>query len=314
MDAAALDFVTNELQAYITDLRITKEFTYSAPALGIDPLGSVDFTPLTGVTDPHCADALDPERGTEVCYFVEDFFDREDNVCLISQGLWLELEADAILLNVTDPFVNRQAEPTLGKGEVEFTVAGYYPGNSREIYIPFATAQRLCMELSNRRSCDSIAFLAADNSALEALAAAAAPCFGSADPQATEGLALTIRDAQYQATVAALAQNIRRVSYLLPLLLLLALGAGFLISFLSVRNERRTYALMRTLGMTRGKLLASILREQLLLAAAGSILGGLLSRALLPALCYLLCYGTGCLLCSLKTIRVPATTILREQE
>lgn len=89
--------------------------------------------------------------------------------------------------------------------------------------------------------------------------------------------ALTIHDEQYNATIAVLEQNIERTRYLLPLVSLLGLGVGFLISFLATRGGRRTYALMRTVGMTKDKLLASILRKQLLLPILAVIVISLLS-------------------------------------
>ena len=316
-----LQFVTDEtspLSPYIKDIRITKEFTYSAPEYGVQTILDGDYTPLIGITDAHCADQLDPDQGKICTYFTEDFYRREDYVCLVSEGFYQQLESDSITLSITDPIINPIMQPELGKGTVEFQVVGFYPGNWQIIYIPFEAAKKLEKELSGRISCDSISFLAADNRWLSALTEAAAERFGRVDPMFasndTSALALTVQDAQYQATVAALEQNIQRVTLLLPVILLLSLGAGFFASILSTRNQGRNYALMRTVGLTRKRLFLSVLSEQLLLpAVAGGITAAVSGEGVL-ILIYLLCYTAGCIACIIKTVTVPPTAILREQE
>ena len=127
-------------------------------------------------------------------------------------------------------------------------------------------------------------------------------------------MALKIYDEQYRATVAALEQNIQRTALLVPLILLVSLGVGFLVSVLATRSERRTYALMRTLGMTRGRLFGSILREQLLLPAIAAVLCAVAAGKPLSALSYLISHTIGCCIAVIRSVRVPPTAILREQE
>lgn len=319
MESDILDFVLNDdsaLAPYMRDLRITKEFKYSAPDHGVASMNGTDFTPLIGITNERCADILNPSLGVKVTYLIDDFYRRTDYVCLVSEDLYLRLESDTIALNVTDPIIDPKEEPELGKGMIEFQVAGYYAGRGSAIYMPFGAAMNLAMALSLRTSCDSIAFLAADNQNLAAISQAATEKFGVVDPLAagTNGLALTIQDEQYRAAAATLEQNIRRASYLVPVILLLGLGVGFLASFLSTRNENRTYALMRTLGMNSKKLFWSILREQMALAVVASVISLVISGAWVPITVYLVCYLIGCITCVAKTIKVAPTAILREQE
>lgn len=319
MDANILDYILDDgtaLAPYMRDLRITKEFKYSAPDYGVAPMNGTDFTPLIGVTNERCADILNPALGVDVSYFVDDFYERTDYVCLVSEGLYLELQEKVVLLNITDPIIDPKEEPELGKAAVKFQVVGYYAGRGSDIYIPFGAAMNLAQEVSLRTSCDSIAFLAADNLNLAAISQAAMEKFGVVDPLSTnpEGLALTIQDEQYRATVATLEQNIQRVSYLVPVILLLGLGVGFLASFLSTRNEKKTYALMRTLGMNSKKLFWSILREQMVLAVVASVIALVISGARMAITVYLVCYIIGCVACVTKTIKVSPTAILREQE
>ena len=319
MDANILDYISDEdtaLAPYMRDLRITKEFKYSAPDYGVEPMNGTDFTPLIGVTNERCADILNPALGVDVSYFVDDFYERTDYVCLVSEGLYLELQEKAVLLNITDPIIDPKKEPELGKAAVKFQVVGYYAGRGSDIFIPFGAAMNLAQEVSLHTSCDSIAFLAADNLNLAAISQAAMEKFGVVDPLSTnpEGLALTIQDEQYRATVATLEQNIQRVSYLVPVILLLGLGVGFLASFLSTRNEKKTYALMRTLGMNSKKLFWTILREQMILAVVASVIALVISGAWVSIAVYLVCYIIGCIACVTKTVKVTPTAILREQE
>lgn len=319
IDEEILEFILDEngaLTPYMRDLRITKEFKYSAPNYGVDSLNGTDFTPLVGITNERCANILNPALGVEVTYFVDDFYERTDYVCVISEGLYLELQEDTILLNITDPIIDPKEEPELGKAAVELQVVGYYAGRGSDIYIPFGAAMNLAQEVSLRTSCDSIAFLAADNQNLAAISQAAKEKFDVVDPLATStgGLALTIQDEQYRATVATLEQNIQRIGYFVPIILLLGLGVGFLASFLSTRNESKTYALMRTLGMNSKKLFWSILREQLVLAVVAAVIALAFSGAWVSIAVYLVCYIIGCVACVTKTIKVTPTAILREQE
>ena len=305
------------LAQYVRDLRITKEFFYTSPVMGV----SEDiFQPtLIGVNDPRCHPLLDPEEGGEVTYLTEDFYNQSEYVCLISEQRYLELERDTVKLFIEDPFVDPGLYDYLGSGMVEMTIGGYYAGSSDTVFISFDASQRLCDEVSKGlRSSDSLCFFAADNEKLPEIYEVSGKVFGTVDPNAGDKaflqIAMTIQDGQYRAAVTALKQNITRTGYLLPIVLLLGLGVGFLISFLFTRSERRTYALMRTLGMTRWRLFGSILREQLLLVALA--VGGalILTRELYYGGMYLLCYAVGCAACILRAIRVPPTAILRDQE
>lgn len=86
------------------------------------------------------------------------------------------------------------------------------------------------------------------------------------------------------------------------------------ISFLATRGESRTYALMRTMGMTRGKLFFSVLREQIVLPAVSVLLVAVLTEEIPSAGFYLLCYATGCCAAVIRAVRTAPTAILREQE
>lgn len=311
-DAAAvfvLDQSEQGLGQYIRDVRITKEFTFTA-------LDAAAEGTLVGVTNERCAADLDPAKGGAVTLFDDNFYQQDGYKCIVSEWLYKELEQDVITLYIQDPYVDPKSYAFYGTGTIEFQVAGWYAGDGSEIYMSFAGTQRLADEYSGGlRSFDSMEFLAADNENLEGILTASRTYFGAVDPSSSyPKLAITIQDEQYRATVAALEQNIERTGHLLPVVAVLGLGMGFLISFLATRGERRTYALMRTLGMTGGRLFLAIMREQIILQFFAALLIGLLMGKPLPAFVYLLCHTLGCCAAVVRSVRVPPTAILREQE
>lgn len=305
------------LAQYVRDLRITKEFFYTSPALGVTD--DIFYPMVVGVSDPRCSPLLDPEEGGEVTYLVDDFYNQSEYVCLISEQKYRELERDTVKLFLEDPFIDPGFYDFFGSGMVELTIGGYYAGSSDTVFISFDASQRLCDEISAElRSSDSLCFFAADNERLPEIYEVSGKVFGTVDPNTSDKaflqIAMTIQDGQYRASVTALEQNITRTGYLLPIVLMLGLGVGVLISFLFTRSERRTYALMRTLGMTRGRLFGSILREQLLLVALAVLTATAVTREPVYGGIYFLCYGIGCAACILRAIRIPPTAILRDQE
>lgn len=321
MDQEILEFIYDEseegLAQHIRDLRITKEFSYICYQEGL--INKTDLR-LIGVNDARCDPRLDPSLGGAVSCQTDDFYSSDTYQCIVSEDMMAQLTSDRLVLEVDDPIIsaNIRKYASLGTGTVELTVVGTYAGAGNRIFISFEAARRLGREISKEESCDSLSFFARDNEGLDDIYSTAKRYFSKVDPNAGDTLAnkpaLTIHDEQYRATVAALEQNITRTGYLLPMVLVLGLGVGFLISFLYTRNERKTYALMRTLGMTRGRLFSSILREQLILVAVAVLAALAVTREILPAAVYFTCYAVGCAACIIRAIRVPPTAILREQE
>lgn len=313
------------LAPYMDDLRLTKEF------LGRDFRLGLDNDLLLGVTNPRCSEKLDPEMGATVTLWQEDFWVREDKVCLISQECYERLfppedgqqtvepvpQDISLEVIVQDPYMIG-SDSDLGSGQVTLTVAGVYAGSGNTIFLPFAAASNLSVELSERITCDSAAFLVRDNRELSALAQAASQDFGAVDPTAGDGgtprLALTIHDEVYRSTIATLEQNIRRGELTLPLLLLLCLVCGLLTGFLGTRSEIRSYALMRTLGSTWQKMLVSMVAEQNLLPLLTVSAVAAVMKTPGAALLCLFFQLAGCVPPTIKAVRTPPTAILREQE
>lgn len=317
----------SDLEPFIRDLRMTKELLYTSLDLYDTNKSSPDHAALIAVTNERCADPLNPALGGDVVYLTEGFYESTERVCLVSEEHYRSLEelqpevedgVYTISAIIEDPYIDREILPDKGVGRLDLTVVGYYKGNGERIYMPFDGCADLVLEISGRMSCDSISFIAADNGKLEDLMKAAETHFGEVVPagstHADPAYALTIHDEMYRSTVAALEQNIRRTKILLPMLMVLGLVLGFLISTIATRSERMNYALMRTMGLTRGRLMLSVLVEQTILPLLAVTAVALVLEQACPAILYLVCHCIGCAACIIRAIRVPPTAILREQE
>ena len=301
------------LPAYIRDLELTKEFYFPDSQTGENQL-------LLGVTGEKCADSLNPALGANADYFDPDFYSRTDPVCLVSSEAYEQngLQPGSLLrLQLTDPAWTPIVEGTTGQMEVVLEVAGVYAGQGKTLYLPFPAAEELMMEMSGMITGDSIRFYPRDNRQLQQLAEAAAPKFTTVDPSGAVGLyeyALVIHDEQYQAATATVLQNIRRVRLVLPVLLGISLGLGVLISYLSTRSQRHSYALMRTLGLGRGGLFATVLAQQLLPALPASLAVGLATFRPAAAGLYFGCYALGCCTAAWAVARAHPLEMVKRQE
>ena len=315
MGYGGMQAVTREdyyrLPQYVKDIRASKEFVASLTYIGLDET-------LLAVTSPKGLMQLDPDMGGKVTLFYDDFYTSQEMWIIVSEDVYRSMNGDTVVFGkIFDPMLNRDETDEKGSGKVEFTVAGYYAGPGEETYIPFETGMQILDSITGSRSLDSLAFVAKDNHTLDALRDAASDVFGTVMPDAVTGphrFALTVHDEDLRMTVAALDSNIRRTDWLIPITLALALAAGFLMGFIATRNESSTYALMRSVGMTKRKLLLAALLEQLLLPLIACAVMGAVFRAPLGALAVFLLYALGCTVAVLRAVSVSPTKLLREQE
>lgn len=302
--------------AYIEDPRLLKRFLWCTYEEGG---ANIPLYDLIGVSSPGCSAALDETQGGGYTSEVDDFFNSHEKICLVSKGQYEEWKGQSITMKVVDPrpVSSGLGGPRKSDGVREFQVVGWYEGEGQTVFIPYPASQTLSRQLSGAASTDSASFYVKDNDQLDELLEAADPWFtqvqfGAVAPKGLLGL--IVQDEQYRSTLAAVEQNIQRLRYLLPVLTLLSLGAGFLIGFLATRGEARTYALMRTIGMTRRKLFFSVLFEQMIAPALAAVGVGIITGKPLAALVFLVCHTVGCALVVVRAVRVPPTQLLREQE
>ncbi|MBP3729620.1 MAG: hypothetical protein J6H18_05095 [Lachnospiraceae bacterium] len=241
---------------------------------------------------------------------VEDFFGSTEDICLVPEGVYESLAGQMLSSEVSVPTLGSQEEFVTR----EYRVVGKYRGGEGNIIVPLGACEKLAGSGGKART-DSLSFILLDNTKADEMMEKAMEEFTVVNLDSYSSRpALTVQDRQYKATVAELQQNISRTNYLLPVSVMLSLAAGFMIGFIAVRGETKTYALMRTLGISGKKLALMILGEQTLLPALGALAVGLLLGQPLAALLYFICHLAGCILAALRPALAAPTTLLRSQE
>lgn len=297
--------------AYVRDLQMTKEFYATLPR---NEAGQE--MQIIGVTDPELEPALDETMGAPVLWLTQNkFYDSQDPMCVVPEGLYQQLTEDqqsklTVLLH--DPL-----SPEMGEVELTLTVAGVHAGDSSTVYLPWGFTKSLMEDCFHYVSCDSLQFYVRDNRQIQTLYDRVQRWFQPVDIQGGDTLysyALTIYDQQYFSTLATLQQNIRRSQYTIPILLMLVVLAGALLSFLAVRSTRRSYALMRIQGLSRAGLLTTILVELLLPTLVGCGLAAAIWWQWLPLVLFFACYLLGGMAAAIRPVLARPAMILRQQE
>ncbi|MBP3477767.1 MAG: helix-turn-helix domain-containing protein [Lachnospiraceae bacterium] len=104
---------------------------------------------------------------------------------------------------------------------------------------------------------------------------------GSVTPLATEisyiGTVLNVNDSTFINAAGRLRRLIDTVSAFFPFLLVLIVCVGYLVTLLLLSSRKQEMALLRSIGVSRGKCFWIFFQEQLLLAVAGISVGSLLA-------------------------------------
>lgn len=90
------------------------------------------------------------------------------------------------------------------------------------------------------------------------------------------GNALTVRDADFIASATRLTHSIQLMRSFLPMVCVLVLLIGYVVSYLAGNGRREEFALMRLQGVQKGRAALLFLAEQMLLLLIGNIVGDIL--------------------------------------
>lgn len=298
------DFITDEtngLGAYVDQLVLTKEFR---------AVDSGDKF-VIGINDPRGDDALDRTIGGEYFSSVPEFFESDDYIAIIPKRDYDNRSSDEFNVTVLDPY-SSYTSPMI---EITLTIVGWHSGDDSKMFIPLPNARTIAQKISARHCSDSVMFVLNDNSKIDEVNEKAMKRFQKVDPgEVNPGFALTVRDQQYKATVASFRQNIARTGYLLPIISLLGLAAGFLSGFLGTKGETRNYALMRTMGLTGARLFLTVLFEQQILSLIACAIVAIITKRPVESAAFFACNTVGTLLAVLKPVFAPPTKLLRDQQ
>lgn len=196
----------------------------------------------------------------------EDVFQTSARVCVIPAELATQTGPDGL------PYIMIDMNGVALELQVIGTVSGS-AGNV--IWCPFyLQTEEGISEVFRVESCS---FSISDNSRLEACKAAiyetfVEPSLSNVDDGFQYGV--LIQDETYQSTMEELHSNLSILRLLLPILIVLCGCIGFLATYLSTRGRIREFAVMRCLGLRRGRIFAQVFGEQLLLAILGAAVGG----------------------------------------
>ena len=233
------------------------------------PLQSPADTTLCRILSLASDSVLDPVSGAKVTFFhgwSEDVFLGTERVCIVPENLLQAAGQDADgSPAVTIDYLGRQ---------VTLKIVGTVSGQTgATIWCPFYVT--MTDGLTENFFVDSCSFDIRDNARLEACKEElyktfVVPMLTNQPDWKTYGV--IINDAEFIASVHEFESNLKTLRLLLPILLALFAGVGFLATYLTTRSRRREFAVMRCIGRKKHSIFWQVFSEELLLALLGAAL------------------------------------------
>jgi len=169
-------------------------------------------------------------------------------------------------------------EISTGSFAVKLRIIGTHTGQERCFYCPFYTLG-LRDGISYMISVDSCSFDIKDARRLDEAKESLYGIFAKPDindkSTSRPAYGVRINDEIFQSSLGEIKGNIRMLRLIFPVMLVFGGAIGFFASFLSTQGRMREYAVMRCLGMTRGRIFSLTFYEHFALALAGGALGTL---------------------------------------
>lgn len=307
-------------------------------------------TKLIGITRLAADPMLSEDNGTTVAFFEgysEEFLLGDTPVCLVNQDMLGVLgDAKTVRLDFTEAVDARRMRieeekargATLPGGEdvgvVELTIIGTISGGiSDALYCPWAVIRPIDERILGYALGDSMSFTVRDNYRLNELKIFLRGYFVQTTPGFSEGgggapkvdmppVALTIRDGDLVRVISPLERSVAFLKVIIPLLLCLSIGIGFLASYLCIRSRKAEFALMRSMGTAKGAVFAAVFIEQLALCAAGCAVGfgvvaatnNITSQGALWSSVFLVCFMLGASFSVWRIIRVNVMSAMKAKE
>lgn len=242
------------LDDYVTNVRAKATISLEKPkGAALRRILSIDSDP-----------ALHEVEGAVVAFeegWTEDVLRGKELVCLVSSDL--KTGADSITISQT------QGQKT--DLHIIGTVTGG-PGNTIycPYFMPYIEGQSAAFMT------DSCSFDIRDNDRLEETKEEIYKWF--VEPKLSnqmDGLTfgVLVQDEIYQNTLSEIRDNLSMLRLMQPVLFVLCGGIGFFASYLATRGRTKEFAVMRCIGMSRGKVFGLVMAELAVLALFGAALG-----------------------------------------
>lgn len=173
-------------------------------------------------------------------------------------------------------------------GVVEVTIAGTMENIlgktnaiATDVIIPAKTAQNIFGQFGLKFFADTVTFHVKDPLQLDAFKADMQEIgLQETAPEAMDsytGCALAVRDANFIASATDLRNAIELMQSFFPVVCILVLMIGYVVSYLSGNSRRDEFALLRLQGVKKGKVSPLFLAEQMLLVLVGNIVGDMVA-------------------------------------
>ena len=248
---------TSQLYNYIEDVRLkrTIEVVLIEDAELINDDGTVR---LIGLTFLDADRSLAPENGVVIelsDLFDESIFRGNEELCLLTDDIlrmYGKEIGDMIWLGARSTFQSEWNEPTVVSRQ--FKIAGVIYGKNKSIYCPWIVLNDIASEsdISGYMYSESMSAKLADNHLLENFRELASNYFYiemTSDISQKFTFSLTIDDNIYLESLKKATRDYRLLTYLKPVLFLLAGGLAVITAFLYTKDKPKEIKTMRSLGI-----------------------------------------------------------------
>ncbi len=231
---------------------------------------------------------------------VEDFFASDRMECIVNEKVLTKRGweiGDRICLkcyyyDASSAFHKVEIHPMGGLVEVEIVatmedLAGKTNAIRTDVVLPARTAQNIFKRFDLPFFADTVFFHVKDPLNLGAFKEEMKEIgFMEISSEAMEsypGCALMVRDANFITSATDLRRAIELMQSFFPVVCILVLLIGYVVSYLSGNSRKDEFALLRLQGLKKGRASVLFLSEQMLLVLAGSLVGGLVMLLTEPA-------------------------------
>ncbi len=138
-----------------------------------------------------------------------------------------------------------------------------------------------------------------------------------------DGNALTVRDETFIQAAERLEESLALLTGMAPLFVVIVAFIGYITAYLLIQNRRAEYAIMRSLGMSRGRCFRIFFTEHFMVELAGCMLGSILSLSFMAVnpevmvsviVVFLLFYLTGTAVALLTLNRLSVMAVLAKND